>query len=168
MNKGKLVLVPIHSPKKGLKVVATDNSEGTYEDIGIIERVITVDHIMTSVKLLNGRILTYALSELKQIAVSGHLGKKGTFPLHPDDYEKALPLIGQDVEFDLDNYDNSKVTGTYYNIGDWITIAKLITSAPVLYTEEEVEELCELAMNYLVEGRVKARFEKWWGKYKKK
>ena len=132
--KGILKLSQLKEPKEGTKAVITVNDFLTtgilmsiYKSSGSCEVLVTPK---SSRDFYSGQ----PLSELQQIdieydhteIISPCRTYKRTLPLLPEDYEKALPLIGKEVEVDIDNYDNSKVTGEYKHIGDWITVAKLI------------------------------------------
>jgi len=184
--KDKLILVPVKEPKEGMKIVATDNSEGIHRDIGIIQGTDKDYKDCWMVDFGNNLILTYALSELQQIAVEYEIVKGSTNPdslspnakyhkilLSPDDCEKALPLIGQEVEWekargkqimftDQQQWQemSSAEKADYF---EWV--AKLITPSPIVYTEEEVREIAYNAWGYT---NIHDGFDKFWDKHKKK
>lgn len=95
--KGIPRLVPIEKPVEGMQVVAFDNK------IAIVDSIL--DKHYCTLKPDNICSLAY-LSELQQIVIqyqqlSGNFNSAGQLLLHSEDWEKALPLIGKEVEFNI-------------------------------------------------------------------
>ena len=133
--KGKIVLLLLKEPKEGMKVV--------YDSTKVVElmAIRPQKEEFSDIVDEEGKMFYCPHIKLQQIAVeyedvityggyNQRVKAKTTLPLHPDDYEKALPLIGKEVEFKI------------YPQGDVQDFAGLITPTPVMYTEEEVEEIC--------------------------
>ena len=108
--KGKIILIPVSNPVGGMQVVAVEDSEGTFYNVGVIQGIHKYNRKMWDVLIGKTRSLPYSKSELKQIVVEhkeiavlgGGKDKLDIihFPLHPDDWEVAIALIGHEIEFD--------------------------------------------------------------------
>lgn len=108
--KGKLILTDISTPVEGMKVVC-GNKIDTIIQYPFKSEYNNDDNQGYNVLLQNEG--TQVLSNLKQIAIEYASGnnketfgfqvvdtrEKHTLSLHPDDYERAVGLIGQEVEF---------------------------------------------------------------------
>lgn len=147
--KGKLILTRVKEPEERMKVVYRNKVlviESTYLFKG--GRVCTL-------KQIGAAIYTplVSLYELQQIAVEYEIVKGSTnpdsmspnpkyaiLPLHSDNYETALPLIGKEVEFDIDSIDKWSGIGTVRRVD----YACIILSTPIMYTEEQVKEKINL------------------------
>jgi len=161
--KGTIKLVPIENPKEGMKVIWGD---GQLNHLTIDEILkIGVEHngFKNLVSLKRMFLLPFSISELQQLVVeydnspppaqfyaSGIKPSKGVsiLPLHPNDWEKGITLIGKEIEFE-----------TPYPF----EIAHLIINTPIIYTEEEVEKLTRKAFH----SNDKMHSD-WWDQNKKK
>lgn len=105
--KGRLILVDVKEPKEGLRVLYN-------KKVYSILRMPELWRIAGFCDLKREGASIYSnmtpLSQLRQIAVEYYFslepysGFTKTLPLHSDYYEKALPLIGQEVQFEIDSY----------------------------------------------------------------
>jgi hypothetical protein len=172
--KGKPILVPVKEPKEGMKVVLNGrldvivtypfkHDSGLADDIGY-DVVVRYEG-------------TQVIQNLQQIAIEYEekdtssrgfdfsdphsTSKMVTIFLSPDMYEKALPLIGQEVEFII-------WTGGRHVIGEpefepvaWIQES---TPSPIVYTEEEVRDIALEAWDAMSRYD---DFNKFWDKHKR-
>jgi len=165
--KGKLILIPLKEPKEGMKVV-TKNMIGY--SIGTIQEIL--DPIGSINVGMSKGMYNYSLSELQQIAVEyteESYDSNDTFPrrtlkyilpLHPDDYEKALPLIGKEVEF------FNPMGSEHAELVEFDDIP-----TPVMYTEEEVYQIClsgAAVTKMMCAKNEMWSFDDWWNENKKK
>lgn len=159
--KGKLILVPVKEPKEGMKVVFENDINPRFIDI--------LHHIDFDGKIYLRHCIfsTFTNDQLKQIAIEyddwdNNFGKtvefKATILLSLDNYEKALPLIGQEVEFNQIPLAIREDQRVYQ--------AKLITSSPIVYTEEEAKRMVKYAFSF-AETKY-GTWEDYWNKNKKK
>ncbi len=206
--KGTLILVEVENPRPGMAVckhwfTALEQPTGVY---GIVEGPAIHDGFVDTVnklpkdnlfwvKFKDGTRGKWHLSEMEQIVVERveHTkkpsvdfpgqdemwGHKKNCPLHPDDYEKAIPAIGEEIEFDI-------VKIGKYSTDEWdepndplIDVAKLITSSNITYTEDQAlllaknayEEGCRIASPFGSQGlsrNEKANWPVWIHSNKKK
>jgi hypothetical protein len=179
--KGTLKLIPIDNPVEGMQAVMDYKNIYVHPEvyvIGKINRLKRKTAFLTGVDFTN---LERDLSELKQIVVEYRQWgiderwdneacmKHKTLPLHPSDWEWAIKHIEEEVEFLIvEDITLNTWSGNSPTVAKLEHSNKLIPSAPIMYTEDEVEQLCEVAMGYLIDGRIKARFNEWWSKNKKK
>lgn len=173
--KGKLILVPCKEPKEGMKVVYIGKKKSIKNKIDTIltEPVEGYDILELENWGGNPRI-DVKISELQQIAIEyeNWAGfdlprmEKYSILLSPDMYEKALPLIGQEVEFIIWDGGRQVIGEPEFEPVAWIQES---TPSPIVYTEEEVKLLTATAMGH-VRGDVnyKNMWSDWWDKNKKK
>lgn len=113
--KGKIILKPIEKPVEGMQVVWTkDNSivvlkcPGSQNDNPFGNKVhswFITDNCGQAWEIFNSAGNIKIIPELKQIVIeyqqlSGNFNSVGQLPLHPEDWDAALPLIGKEVEFE--------------------------------------------------------------------
>jgi hypothetical protein len=146
---GKIILQHITNPVEGMKVVYGNEINpyriGTYNGIVNVPHEKYPNHPWNGLhQVIDGEsghpsLAPWELSELKQLAVEyeeeGPIHEwvdKVTLPLHPEDYERAVGLIGQEVEFktheDADIFPDAK---------RW---AKLSLSTPVEETWDNIKK----------------------------
>lgn len=155
MNKGKLVLSPISSPKEGIQVVWKNKIftlQLNFDKLGNNRVVSKYGRIFMAPK---------DLSELKQIMIEYEKGEyiggrhnettTSTIhlPLHPSDWQWALAHVGEEVEFneekvceqclDDPSAHDCKCNWSNYKL---ISMAKLVLpSKEIVYSEEELLKL---------------------------
>jgi hypothetical protein len=103
---GKLILTSISTPIEGMKVVYETRNGWT-----VIDTIKKIDKSETWLSGGNEWVdLVFDVSELRQIAVeydnmyvpsTNIKDRLQILPLHPDDYERAVGLIGQECNFDV-------------------------------------------------------------------
>jgi hypothetical protein len=106
MNKGKIILQDISVPAKGMTVVWCEDIIENKPEVWVIKKI---DGL--AILYRDGKFRQAVLTELKQIMVKyrDFTNKQHnssdkfwhTLPFHPDDNEKAIRLVGQEVEFEI-------------------------------------------------------------------
>ncbi len=151
MSRGKIILQDVINPVERMKVYWIN-------DDNVPKRIWTIDHIdKYGISLAWVHDQYVQLPELKQlaveyleeIAINRHTLQKtykdSILPLHPDDYERAVRLIGQEVEFDIipSSYSTVKENSSKVVHHD-TSKAKLSLSTPVNNSDWE------------------GKFDQWW------
>lgn len=182
MNTGKILLVPISSPREGMKCVWKEKK------IGIItsNEPVNVDMVEFEGEAVDEDDLKQIMIEYEKEWLPRELLNEGeqlymtkeTLPLHPSDWEYGLGHIGSEIELDQvwltdgisrpveDEGVKKDYKGTWY--------AKLILPSKeksIVYNEKEAYDICLSAAavtKMMCAKNEMWSFDDWWGQNKKK